>query len=269
MSPTRSGVALLLLAVLAVPLVLALAGCGEANPEAGEVVVFAAASLRDALTELAPLVEAGCSATPLYNFAGSNVLARQIEAAPAADLFLSADERWADELEAAGRLVPGTRRTLLSNRLVVVARPAGPALAGPADLAGPDYAHLSIGDPEGVPAGVYARRFLEGAGLWNAVAGRVVPAPDVRAALALVEARDDAVGIVYATDARSSEKVRVLFAVPAGDAPEIRYTAAAVAGGPAGEATARSCLEALAGPEALAVFERHGFSAPGAAGDDR
>lgn len=252
---------------LAILATLALAGCGtragdDGTP--GEVVVFAAASLRDALAELAPVVEAGCGATPLYNFAGSNVLARQIEAAPAADLFLSADERWADELETAGRLVPGTRRTLLSNRLVVVARPDGPALSGPADLAGPGYAHLSIGDPEGVPAGVYARRFLEGAGLWEAVAGRVVPAPDVRAALALVEARDDAVGIVYTTDARSSEKVRVLFEVPAGNAPEIRYTAAAVAGGPAGEATARSCLEALAGGEALAVFERHGFSAPDA-----
>jgi len=243
-----------------------------ADPAEPEVVVFAAVSLRDALLALEEPARRQAGLRPVYNFAGSNVLARQIEAAPAADVFLSADERWVNELEAAGRLLVGSRRTLLSDRLVLsnhlvaVARPDGPAgIAAPVDLAGDGYRFLSLGDPAAVPAGIYARRFLEtarlpgDASLWSAVRERVAPAPDVRAALAMVAARRDAVGIVYATDAATSDAVRVLFAVPPELAPQIRYGAAAVAGGPAGGAVARAYLDFLASATARRVFEEQGF----------
>jgi molybdate transport system substrate-binding protein len=238
-----------------------------------EVVIFAAASLRDVMEELRPLIQAATGFEPVYNFAGSNVLARQIEASRQADVLVSANEDEVDRLEAAGRLVPGTRRALLSNRLVAVARrDSGVEVSAPRDLAAAEYRHLSIGDPRGVPAGIYARRFLEavevgdGRSLWQAVEERLAPAPDVRAALAQVEARRDVVGIVYATDARTSGEVRVLFEVPAELAPEVTYGAAAVAGGPAGEAAARAVLEVLGGGAAREVFARHGFAPPSRGG---
>jgi molybdate transport system substrate-binding protein len=258
-------------AVLAVAAAL-LAACGAepVQPEEPEVVVFAAASLRDVLQALDEPARRQAGLAPVYNFAGSNVLARQIVAAPAADVFLSADERWVNELEAAGRLLIGSRRALLANRLVAVARPDGPAgIATPADLAGDGYRFLSVGDPDAVPAGVYARRFLEtarlagDATLWSAVEDRVAPAPDVRAALAMVEARRDAVGLVYATDAATSDAVRVLFEVPPDLAPRIRYGAAAVAGGPGGGAVARAYLDFLASETARRVFEEYGFEVLG------
>jgi molybdate transport system substrate-binding protein len=269
--PAARIAALAALAAAALALLAGATACAPpADPAEPEVVVFAAASLRDALLALEEPARREAGLAPVYNFAGSNVLARQIEAAPAADVFLSADERWVNELEAAGRLLVGSRHTLLSNRLVAVARPDGPAgIAAPADLAGDGYRFLSLGDPAAVPAGIYARRFLEtarlpgDATLWNAVRERVAPAPDVRAALAMVEARRDAVGIVYATDAATSDAVRVLFEVPPELAPQIRYAAAAVAGGPAGGAVARAFLGFLASATARRVFEEHGFEVLG------
>lgn len=257
--------------LLLVALLLVAAGCGgrEGRDASHDVVVFAAASLRDALVELAPAAERETGLRPVHNFAGSNVLARQVEAAPAADVYLSAHERWVDHLEGRGRLVPGSRRTLLSNRLVVVAHPDSPLdPASPAELAAAPFRHLALGDPAAVPAGLYARHFMDRAvlagdgTLWSAVEERVVPTADVRAALALVEARRDTLGVVYATDAAASDEVRVLFTVPAALVPPIRYVGAAVAGGPAGEGAARELLAFLAGPVAQRVFRRHGFLPP-------
>ncbi len=251
--------------------VLLCTGCGQAS-EGERLTVFAAASLRDVLSELAPGLGEAAGGEVVLNFAGSNVLARQIEASGQADVLLSASEAWLDRLEAAGRLVPGSRRAFLSNRLVVVARHDSEVeVAAARDLASAEYRYLSIGDPRGVPAGVYARGFLEavampgGGTLWQAVEDRLAPAPDVRAALAQVAARRDVVGIVYATDARTSGEVRVLFEVPPELAPEIVYGAAAVAGGPAGEEAARRVLDALGSAETQAVFARHGFTPPAAA----
>lgn len=234
------------------------------------MTVFAAASLRDALEDLRPVLRQVTGREPVYNFAGSNVLAQQIEAAPAADVFLSAHERWVDFLDEAGRLVPGTRRVFAGNRLVIVGHRHSPLTVGePRDLIAPGVRFLSLGDPQAVPAGLYAKRFLEtvelpgGSTLWKALEGRVAPAPDVRAALGMVEARTDVVGIVYASDARQSQRVRVLLEVPAGATTPIRYVAAVPRGGPAGEAAARAAIEALASPDAREILRRHGFSDPG------
>lgn len=248
-------------------LALAAAACapgGDAQPPEPEVVVFAAASLREALEELGPAFERETGARVLFNFAGSNDLAQQIVAARGADLFLSASERWMDEVERAGRLVPGTRRDLLSGTLVVVAHARSPwKVDDPCDLAVRPFRHLALGDPEAVPAGTYARDWMRsvdcgGRPLWEAVRERVAPAPDVRAALGLVLADPQVVGVVYRTDWRAfRDRLRVLHEVRGG--PPVRYVLARVADGGHDEEAGR--LHAfLSGPEAARVFREHGFT---------
>jgi molybdate transport system substrate-binding protein len=279
------------LAALLLAAAVASAGCGPragdeagetapAAEPAGEVMVFAAASLRDALQEVGTLYREETGTAPVYNFAGSNDLAQQILAAPKADVFLSANEDWMDKVEAAGRLAPGTRGAPLSNRLVVIARTDSPhRLSGPDDLATLPYRHLALANPDAVPAGIYAKEWLAsrpapgGGTLWDAVADRVAPALDVRAALALAESDPEVLGIVYRTDAASSDRVAVLYEVPEAEGPRIRYAVAAVAGGPNPEA-GLSFVAFLETPAAAAVFDRHGFvvgagaeaPAPGAGG---
>ncbi|HVQ26234.1 MAG TPA: molybdate ABC transporter substrate-binding protein, partial [Planctomycetota bacterium] len=235
--------------------------CRPAHDERPELVVYAAASLRDVLQELAPAAEAGSDARLVFNFGSSGDLARQILAADAADLFFSADEREMERVASAGRIEPATRRALLANELVVI-EPADerPSLFRtpfePAQLA--DLPQVSLADPESVPAGRYARAWLEARGAWAAVAPKVVPAVDVRAALAAVESGALRAGIVYRTDAARSTRVRVVFAVPSTEGPEIRYPLAVLKGRPeAGRA--RELALYLASEEALAVFARHGF----------
>lgn len=224
-----------------------------------ELRMAAAASLRDVLEELAPALERATGARLVLNLGASSDLARQIVAAAKSDLFFSADEGWMDEVAAAGLVDETSRRSSLSNRLVVVV-PATSALEihGARDLAGPAVRRLSLAQPETVPAGRYARAWLESQGAWEAVAARVVPALDVRAALAAVESGAIDAGIVYRTDAARSERVRIAFEVPAGEGPAISYALAAIAGRPRLE-LARRVVAWLAGPDAAAVYERHGF----------
>jgi molybdate transport system substrate-binding protein len=220
-----------------------------------EVVVFAAASLADALREIGAGFEARTSHRVVLSLGGSNDLARQIRAGAPAGVFVSASAERMDEVERAGLVRAGDRVDLLSNRLVVVV-PAdaatGPSVA--ADLAG--VRRLALGDPEAVPAGIYARLWLEKLGLWERVRDRVVPTLDVRAALAAVESGNADAGIVYRTDAAISMRVRVAFEVSEREAPRIVYPAAVLA---AGGAAARAFFEHLRAREAEAVFERLGF----------
>jgi molybdate transport system substrate-binding protein len=233
------------------------------------VTVFAAASLREAMTEAGTEFTRRTGSPVAYNFAGSNDLAHQIAAAPRGDVFLSASERWMDEVERAGRVVPGSRRDLLSNVLVVVAhREAEIAVAEPCALVAAPFAHLAMGDPDAVPAGTYARDWMRsvpcgGATLWDGVRERVAPAPDVRAALGLVLADPKVIGMVYRTDQRAyADRTKVLHEVRGG--PPIRYVVARVAGGPA-PAEGEALAAFLAGPEAAAIFARHGFTPAAAA----
>jgi molybdate transport system substrate-binding protein len=233
-------------------------------PRADDVMVFAAASLREVMQELGDAFEREHTSGVRLNLAGSNVLARQIVAASGADVFVSADDRWMDQVEAAGRVIEGSRRAILANRLVVVAPASSDwRMDEPADLATLDFAHLAIADPDAVPAGRYARAFLSGVALdegslWSALADRVVPTVDVRAALALVEADPSTVGIVYRTDAAAAPRTRILYEV-AGDAtPPIRYYAARIERADA-PAAARRFYELLFSPGARDIFARHGF----------
>lgn len=241
---------------LAAALSLALAGA----PGVGaELRVSAAASLSESMRELAELWRAGGGEPVVLNLGASSALALQIENGAPSDVFVSADEAQMDRLEAAGRIVEGTRRSLLGNRLVVVVpddAPSPPAQAS--DLVGEGVRRIALADPALVPAGVYARRWLEALGLWDRVQPRVVPLENVRAALAAVDSGDADAAVVYATDARIARRARVAFEVPEAEAPAIRYPAAALRDA-AAQAAARAFVEFLASPAARAVFERHGF----------
>src|SRR5690606_3001544 len=147
---------------------------------------------------------------------GSNQLARQLLATSKADLFISASEEWMTRLEQAGRLKPDSRVDLLTNRLVLIGNKAASLdIKAPSELVEPRFKDIVLGNPEAVPAGIYARRYLEQqklgeANVWRLIQPKVVPMPDVRAALQQVEQRQGAVGFVYATDAALSNKVKVL-----------------------------------------------------------
>ena len=220
------------------------------------VRVFAAASLTDSLGEIIDLFEAsheGVRVVP--QFGASNDLARQILVGAPAHLFFSADERQMDRAMTGGSIEEGSRRDLLSNHLVVVeGRAAGEPIRSPRDLE--RGGRIALADPEAVPAGVYARQYLEKLGLWDRVRARVVPTLDVRAALAAVASGNVDAGFVYRTDAILEPRVRVAFEVPRDEGPRIVYPLALVRGANEG---ARALFRFLVSQEATEVFERYGF----------
>jgi molybdate transport system substrate-binding protein len=224
-----------------------------------EIAVYAAASLKDALGAIAPVCEGRTGTTLIFNFGASNDLARQIVAADKAEVFISADEGWMDKVAEAGLVDADSRRSILSNRLVVVV-PSDSTLSidSAADLAADAVKRLSIANPDAVPAGKYARAWLEKAGLWDKVRERLVPAPDVRAALAAVEAGAVDAGVVYRTDAAIAKKVKVAWIIPESEGPRISYPIAAMKNSPRHD-LARRVVDCLEGKEAHDQFERFGF----------
>lgn len=248
--------------------ILALALLLLATPlRAERVLVFAAASLTDALTALEPAFEAATGHDLVLSFAGSAALARQIRFGAPADLYISAQADWMDLLQAEGRIVEGTRQDLLSNSLVLIAPGPAPADAAPPVLSADTplatwlgNGRLALALTEAVPAGIYARAALEHLGQWEALAPRVVEADNVRAALALVALGEAALGITYATDARAEPRVHVVATIPPESHPPIRYPIARVAG--ADRPAARAALDFLTGLEARAVYAAQGFTEP-------
>jgi molybdate transport system substrate-binding protein len=225
---------------------------------AATVTVFAAASLTDALNTIGQTYEAKTGDKIAYNFAGSNVLARQIEQGAPADIFFSADEAQMGNLARAGLIDPATRKDVLKNQLVIIAPSDSPLHDFvPADLAKPDIQRIALAEPRAVPAGVYAKEYLTKLGLWSKVEGRVVPTANVRAALAAVESGNAEVGMVYKTDAKMSKSAKILYAVPLAAAPRITYPAALIKTS-SGDA-AKKFLAYLESPDAQAVFRRDGF----------
>jgi molybdate transport system substrate-binding protein len=241
----------------AVGIVIFLALAAAAS-RAATINVFAAASLTDALGEIDIAYEKLSGDKLVFNFAASGTLARQIEAGAPADIFFAADEAKADGLEMNGLLVSETRTNLLGNALVIISGLDPPTVRSPTDLTNAAIEHLALGDVKVVPAGTYARAYLEKLGLWPALEPKVVPCETVRAALAAVEAGNAQAGMVYKTDAAISKKVRVAFEVPISDGPKIRYPLALVKDGRQPVAAAKF-LKYLAGPEAGSVFARRGF----------
>jgi molybdate transport system substrate-binding protein len=227
-----------------------------------ELVVYAAASTRDALQAIEPAYEHDHAVDLVFNFGSSGDLSKQIVAAAKADVFLSADTKEMDKVEAAKLVASGTRRDLLSNQLVVIEPADAPSAFTqpftPAQLADPRIKHLSLAHVESVPAGRYAKAWLEKTGQWAAVSDRVLPGVDVRAARGAVESGGAEAGIVYKTDAAPSKKVRIVYAVPLADGPKITYPIAVVAGRP-NEAQSREFVAFLGSKEAEAAFEAQGF----------
>ena len=241
----------------------AMTGSARAQTGAGAaerpVSVFAAASLTDAMGRVAVLWAAQGHPRPLLSFASSAVLAQQVAQGAPADLFVSADEKWMDWLAARGLLQPDTRSDLLGNTLVLVEKRGqpsvtiGPALDLPA-LLGPG-GRLALGDPASVPAGIYARAALTTLGLWAAVADRLAPAENVRAALLLVERGEVRAGIVYGSDVRAAPGLAVVGTFPETSHPPILYPAAALTA----SLEARAFLRFLHAAPAAAVFRGAGF----------
>ena len=222
---------------------------------AEEVLVFAAASLTESLEEIGKACEAKTGTDVRFSFGASSDLARQIQAGAPADVFFSADAARMDVLEKAGIVRHADRREFLSNQLVVVVpNSSSLRVAGARDLA--RLPRLALADPEAVPAGIYARKWLEAEGVWGQVRPKLVPTLDVRATLAAVASGAVEAGIVYRTDSAISNKVRVVFVVTNG--PAIAYSVARLASSKS--SAARRFVDFVAGAEGRAVFERRGFT---------
>jgi molybdate transport system substrate-binding protein len=223
------------------------------------LLVSAATSLTDALEEIGTAYSASGGGPVRFNFAGSNVLARQIVSGAPSDVFVSADEAQMDVVEKAGAIVPGSRRDVVANQLVVAAPAARAELVAArfAD-APPEIRRLALGDPAAVPAGVYARRYLETRGLWKAYESRIVPTANVRAALVAVENGAADAAIVYATDMSIARGTVVAFAVPVNQGPRIVYPAAILTTS-SNQPEAKRFIAFAAGSQAAAIFRRFRF----------
>lgn len=248
------GLALAAAAASALPLAAA---------HAEDVTVFAAASLKNALDDVAAAYKEKTGQTVVISYAASSALAKQIEEAAPADIFFSADLAWMDYLEERDLIMKDTRHTLLGNEIVLVA---------PADSAttltvakGMDFSSalgadgkLAMANVDSVPAGKYGKAALEWLGVWEAVAPRVVQADNVRAALAFVATGEAPLGIVYQTDANSEPKVKVVGAFPADSHPPILYPAAITATSTNPEA--RAFFDFMRSDEAKPAYEKQGFT---------
>lgn len=251
------------LTTLLVGLLLAApAMAGSARAQSGEILVFAAASLRNALDEAIAAYGKETGRQVKASYAASSALAKQIEQGAPADLFFSADLDWMDYLDRKGLIAQATRTNLLRNRLVLIAPRAGaiqPLRIEPGlDLAAALGAEgrLAVADVGAVPAGKYGKAALDKLGAWAGVQGRLAQTENVRAALALVSRGEAPLGIVYQTDAAADPGVAVVASFPEDSHPPIVYPVALTTAG----ADGAGFLAYLRGPAARAAFERQGFT---------
>ena len=248
------------LACLAMLLLPAFGTAAAQERKKPELLVLAAASLTQVLGELSAAWEKESGIPLTVSFASSSVLARQIEAGGSADVFISADREWMDYLTARALIDKTSRRDLVGNRLVLIA-PADSQIKltiapGFKLAAALGSGRLSTGDPDTVPVGRYARSALQSLEVWDEVAGKLVRAENVRAAMTYVSRGEAPLGIVYATDAAVDSKVRVVATFPDNTHAPITYPAAATTGARPGAA---AYLAFLGSPDAVAVWKRYGF----------
>lgn len=241
----------------------ALLAASAATPAtAEEVVVFAAASLKNALDTIAADFQTSTGNTVTISYAGSNALAKQIIQGAPADIFVSAAVNWMDEVEKAGLVVPGSREDLLGNTLVLVAHGAD---ARPVEI-GPGFdlkallgdGKLSMAMVDSVPAGQYGKASLESLGIWPMVEGSVAQSENVRAALAFVSSGEAPYGVVYASDAAADAGVTVVGTFPNDSHKPIVYPAALLTG--ARDEADKAFFEALSSDSADATFAAQGFA---------
>lgn len=224
-----------------------------------ELRISAAASLSETVMEIARLYEKAHGEKPQLNFGGSNALARQIKAGAPCDVFFSADEATLNQLLSENLLHGNSVTQLLGNSLVVIIPSDSPlTISSAADLASGKIRRLALGDPAAVPAGVYARKWLEEQKAWDAVSAKVVATENVRAALAAVASANAEAGIVYKTDAMISKEIRVAYEVPADQTPAIIYPIAATKSS-SDPGKAIRFIDFLKTEPALSIFRKHGF----------
>ena len=230
---------------------------------ADNITVFAAASLTNAMQEIASHYKEEKGVTVVSSFASSSTLARQLEQGAPADLFISADQQWMDDAVAKKSVITRTRYTLLGNDLVLIAPRSAAAKAVTLD-AQTDWKtllhgeRLAVGDPDHVPAGIYAKEALQKLGAWEGVEPSLAPANNVRAALALVERNETPYGIVYGSDAVASDKVKVVGRFPANSHKPVEYPMAIV--NDHDNAAVKAFYDYLKGPQAAAIFKHYGFT---------
>jgi len=250
------------LAILILLFAIVAPGSAEDRPQP-ELTVFAAASMSDVLTDIGNAFEAKTGVHVRFSFAASSALARQVESGAPADVFVSADVDWMDYLEQRSLIDKATRRNVAGNRLVLIApqdsrvdlkiAPGFDLLRALGD------GRLATGDPASVPAGRYAREALTSLGVWQQVESRLVPAENVRVALAYVSRGEVPLGIVYETDALVDPRVKVIDVFPENTHPPIVYPAAATA---RAQPEAASFVEFLGDAAARALFSKYGFGLP-------
>ncbi|GGE53497.1 molybdate ABC transporter substrate-binding protein [Agaricicola taiwanensis] len=235
----------------------------SAFSEEKPLVIFAAASLKNALDHAATDWTKATGHQVSVSYAGSSALAKQIDQGAPADIFISADIPWMDDVDGKGLVAKGTRLNLLGNRLVLVAAPGYDGK--PVDITQGfplgrmlGDGRLAMADVEAVPAGRYGKAALTSLGVWADVEPKLAQAENVRAALALVARGEAPFGIVYATDARAEPEVKVIGAFPAGSHPAIIYPAAVLSS--SSHEQARAFLDYLGGGEARTRFEDEGFT---------
>lgn len=240
---------------------LALAVAAPLPAAAGEITVFAAASLTNALDRIGTAFAAATGHRAVMAYGASSALARQIQAGAPADVFISASEEWMDAIAASGDLREGTRRDLLGNSLVLVAHgrdARAVTIDANLDLVGLlAGGRLSMAVVDAVPAGVYGKAALTALGLWERVAPFVVESDNVRAALAFVALGEAPLGIVYATDAAVTDEVSVIGTFPEASHPPIVYPAGLTTGGESPAAAA--FLDYLGSEAAGAIWREFGF----------
>src|SRR5215213_6085490 len=231
----------------------------EAIPPVEALTVCAAISLTESLEAAAAAYRLSGGGPVRFNFAGSNTLARQLVNGAPADLFISADNAQMDVAAAAGAIDRSTRVDLVENRLVVLVRPDHATIRSVRDLLDPAIRRVAIGDPAAVPAGVYARQYLEAAGLWTAIQPRLVPVGNVRAAVTALQNGSVDAAIVYATDVAIAGKTVRMIPIEGAGTPRVVYPAAVVETS-RNRAEAARFLAFLTGPAAARIFERYHFT---------
>jgi molybdate transport system substrate-binding protein len=237
-----------------------------AKAQRGDIVVFAAASLKNALDAVNAQWQMETGKKAVISYAASSALAKQIEQGAPAQLFISADLDWMDYLAQKSLIQPETRSNLLSNRLVLIA-PKDKAqrleVVRGFDLAGRiGNGRLAVANVDAVPAGKYAKGALAKLGVWDSVAAKTAQAENVRAALILVSRGEAPVGIVYQTDAASDRQVAIIGMFPEDTHPPIVYPVALTAS--AAHPDAAAFLGYLTSARAKPVFQAHGFTVLGA-----
>jgi molybdate transport system substrate-binding protein len=254
----RSSVRVSLGAVL-LTYILAFAGVARTAPPSVDLTISAAISLQNTLQEIAGLYHAAHpNVTVHLNVGASGTLQRQIEEGAPVDVFLSAAESEMDGLQSKGLIVADTRRNLLTNSVVLIVPKGRTDIHRIQDLVQPSVRTIAIGNPQSVPAGKYAQEVLTHFGLYDTLKPKFVFAKDVRAVLTYVATENADAGIVYDTDALTTNQVTVVATAPPGSHQPVVYPVAVVAGS-RNAAAAKEFESFLFGPESSAVFRKYGF----------